>query len=411
MSPLATERIVLATGDALFEDRLRRAFAGELNGSLRMWDASQLVGDPTRAARRILADEPDVVAVGPQVPLESALELVRTLDLMHPGVTVMLVAEPTPHVLEHALRAGVREVVAPASDDAVLVDAFRRVAETAMRRRATFDGAAAAPTGSVICIVSPKGGAGKTTVATNLSVGLAMRAPGQVALVDLDVQFGDVAPALRLEPETSIVDAIRTADRLDETTVKAFLTPHDSGLFVLGAPENPAAADEINARQTSAVVKLLTGMFPYVVIDTGSGLDEHTLAALDLATEIVLVLSSEVPTIRAARKEVEILRSLGLDDRRWHVVLNRAESRVGLDSADIALSVGVPVDVAVPSARSVPLSINQGTPVVLSDERAPVSRAFRTLIDRFRPDIREAAPTAAETRSRFTLRRAGAVLQ
>lgn len=405
MSPLATERIVLATGDALFEERLRRAFAGELNGSLRTWDAGQLVGDPTRAARRILAEHPDVVAVGPQVPLESALELVRTLDHVHPGVTVMLVADPSPNVLEHALRAGVREVVSPTSDDATLVEAFRRVSETAVRRRARFDGGVVAPTGSVICIVSPKGGAGKTTIATNLGVGLAQRAPGKVALVDLDVQFGDVAPALRLEPDTSIVDAIRTADRLDETTLKAFLTPHESGLFVLGAPENPAEADEIDAKQTSAVIRLLTGMFPYVVIDTGSGLDEHTLAALDLASEIVIVLSSEVPTIRAARKEVEILRTLGLDDRRWHVVLNRAESRVGLDSADIALSVGVPVDVAVPSARSVPLSINHGTPVVLSDERAPVARALQTLIDRFRPDSQDLLPSVGPPRSRFALRR------
>jgi pilus assembly protein CpaE len=391
--------IVFATGDDLFEHRVRRAFAGSMNGNVSTWDANQLTGDPVRAAEDIVRADPDMVAIGPAVPVESALELVRTFDLLHPQVTTMLVAEPTAQLLRHALQAGAREVVSPQSTDEELRDAIDRVVNAATRRRASISkiGTPTVRTGKVICVVSAKGGAGKTTIASNLAVGLGRVAPDEVVIVDLDLQFGDVVTAVRLVQESSILDAVRVGDRLDETMLKAYLTPHERGFYVLAAPERPADADEIDEHASARIVRMLSDVFPYVVVDTGSGLDEHTLALLDVATDIVIVTSTDVPSVRAARKEVETLRALGYDDdRRWHVVLNRADARVGLEADDIQLTIGVPIDIAVPSSRSVPISLNEGTPLLLSDDRSPVARSLMTLAARI---LGTSAPAVATTAS------------
>jgi len=375
--------ITLATGDELFEARVRQAMNGTVAADVKTWSASQLTGNPVRAAQQLTADHSEIVVVGPEVPLESALELLRVLDTNHPEVTVMLVAEPTARVLEQALRAGVRDVVSPGSDDDELHDALERVAKAAGRRKAALSNNATNDRSSrVICVVSAKGGAGKTTVASNLAVGLAKLSPHEVVIVDLDTQFGDVATALRLAPEQSILGAARAGARLDITSLKAFLTPHDSGAYVLAAPDSPADADDIAVDHVVRILALLSDVFPYVVVDTPSGLDEHTLAALDVATDVVLLTSTDVPSVRAARKELAALQALGLGDRRWHVVLNRADARVGLGADDIELTVGAHIDVAIPSARAFPMSMNQGTPVLTNDERSAAGRALASLVAR-----------------------------
>ena len=110
-----------------------------------------------------------------------------------------------------------------------------------------------------------------------------------------------------------------------------------------------------------------------MVIDTASGLDEHTLAALEFATDLILISATDIPSIRSTQKEIDALRVIGKPDQRWHFVLNRADARTGLTIAAIETAVGINVDVAIPSSRAVPLSLNRGMPVIESDPRAPVS--------------------------------------
>jgi pilus assembly protein CpaE len=374
--------IVLATPDDRFEQRVRE-LEPPVSAQVRRWDPARFSGDVARAAEEIAAMDPDVVVVGPRVAIDSALELVRTFDLLHPHVTAMLVADPTPEVLRSALHAGAREVVSPESAGADLREAIDRIAHAAARRRASIATAVSEPrSGRVIAVVSAKGGVGKTTVSTNIAAGLARIAPDEVVIVDLDLQFGDVTTAVRLLPEATILDAVRVGDRLDETMLKAYLCAHERGFYALAAPDQPADADEIEGAASARIIRMLADIFSYVVVDTGSGLDEHTLAMLDVATDVVVVTSTDVPSVRAARKEIETLRALGVENRNWHVVLNRADARVGLAADDIELTIGMGIDVAVPSSRAIPISLNEGTPVLLSDDRAPVARALGALVGR-----------------------------
>ncbi len=390
MSTAMTETsIILATPNPGYEQRVRQAFAGELNGTLRHWRSEALGGQPEVAARELAEQDPKVVALGPGIHPEVALDLATVLDRDRPDISVLLVAEPTARLWEHALRAGVRDILAPDASDSQVRETFERALEIALRRRSALPrGATPERTRRVITVLSPKGGTGKTTIASNLAVGLTRHAPGDVAIVDLDVQFGDVATALQLVPEQSLADAAR-ATGLDAMAVKVFLSNHPTGLFALCAPESPVEGEEIPAEQTRRTLELLADEFSYVVVDTSAGISEHTLTALELSTDIVLVCSMDVPSVRSLRKVVTALDDLGMTSQRRHFVLNRADARVGLDPGDIEKTVGLPIDVSVPSSRSMPVSMNQGSPVLESDPRSPVAGPLLQLVGRF------AAPQAS----------------
>jgi pilus assembly protein CpaE len=253
--------------------------------------------------------------------------------------------------------------------------------------------------GKVIVVVSPKGGSGKTAVATNLAAALAVRFPGRVAALDLDVQFGDMCTSMGLEPEHNLAQ-VATSVQVDATTIKLFLTPYDPGLYVLCGARTPAEADVVTHHHVSRVIPLLAADFDYVVVDTPAGLDDRTLAALECATDLLLVSSLDVTSIRSLRKAVEAMDAIGVTKTR-HFVLNRADARVGLRVADASEAVGLPIEAMIPSAREIPLSMNVGTPVVKLEPRSKVAKQMALLTHLFAPT----ADTDAPRRRRF--RRAG----
>ncbi len=247
------------------------------------------------------------------------------------------------------------------------------------------------PKGRVIVVVSPKGGSGKTAVTSNVATALAERHPGQVVAVDLDVQFGDLCTTMSLQPEHNLSHLART-NQIDATSVKVFLTPYgDSGLYVLCSASAPVEADVVTADHVTAVLPLLAQDFAYVIVDTSAGLDDRTLAAIECATDLVLVSSLDVTSIRSLRKLVEAMDKIGVKAAR-RFVLNRADSRVGITPRDAEAVVGMPVAVGIPSNRDMPLSMNVGTPVVTYAPKSSAAKQLRILTDQF------SAPVEADKR-------------
>nr|WP_294690343.1 AAA family ATPase [uncultured Friedmanniella sp.] len=320
---------------------------------------------------------------------EEALELTGRLNLECPAVSVVLVAEAGSDLALPALRAGATDIVDPLADDSEFLRVVRRAADLAEVRSTQQGGTSAAPlagpaTGQVISVVSPKGGVGKTTVSTNLAVGLARLAPKATVLVDLDIQFGDVASGLNLDPEYFLPSAVQGQASTDTLVLKTFLTLHETGLYVICAPESPVEADGITADQVRSLLRTLASEFRYVVVDTAPGLSEHTLAAMDETTDLVMLSSMDVPGLRGLRKELDTLRELGLlQQRRHQVVVNFADQSAGLSVADIEVTIGASVDLLLPRSKAAPASVNLGVPLLQSGTRDPMTKQLRTLVEHF----------------------------
>jgi pilus assembly protein CpaE len=390
---------LLVTPDTDFEDQVKRAFDGELDAE-RWWDERLSRLPAESVAREVGRHHPEVAVIGPGVTAPVAVALAEALDRLFPEVCVVLVVKPAPKVWEQALRAGVREIITPGADDVEVGQALTRAGSAAARRHAGTASAVQAhqeraPRARVITVMAPKGGAGKTTVATNLATQLAALAPGRVAIVDLDLQFGDVASALGLGPQSTMADAARAEGKLDSTAIKVFLEPHPSGLYALVAPHFPAEADEVTAATAGHIVDIVAGEFSYVVVDTGAGLDEYTLAAIERSDDLVLVCVTDVPSVRGMRKALDAIDLLGMTRPRRHLVLNRSDDKVGLTAGDVEATIGLPVEASVPTSRSVQISINQGEPIVQSDPRSAPARALAGLAARF---VEEPAPAATSRR-------------
>lgn len=314
------------------------------------------------------------------------LELAARLDQQCPAVSVVLVSDAGSEVALAAIRAGATDILHPAAEPAEVEQVVRRAVELAGVRAVQQLGppppAQLPTTGRVISVVSPKGGVGKTTVATNLAVGLAQLAPQATVLVDLDIQFGDVASGLSLDPEYFLPAAVDGPAARDSMVLKTVLTLHETGLYVIAAPESPVEADGISAEDVRRLLRTLATEFRYVVVDTAPGLSEHTLAVMDETTDAVLISSMDVPGLRGLRKEVETLRSLDLLGQRRQLVINFADSSAGLTAADIEATIGAPVDIMLPRSKAVPASVNLGVPLLQSGTRDPMTKQLRALVER-----------------------------
>jgi pilus assembly protein CpaE len=343
---------------------------------------------------------PDVLVLDATRNVDAVLALAARFDGELPGTGVVLIGNPDTLALP-AMRAGVRDVISPEVDTNGIAEALAAVAQSVQLHRASADLATGpllmqqAP-GRVVTVLSPKGGAGKTTVAANLAIGLAEAMPGGVALVDLDVQFGDVATALSLDPEFTLDDVVHGAALRDPIALKTQLTRHASGLSVVCAPDNPVAADGITPDQVSALLRSLATQFRYVVVDTAAGLEPRTLAALDHTTDPILLSTFDVPGARGLRKEIDTLRELGMLTAARQIVLNFANPKAGLSLEDVEATIRSKVDMAMPHSAAVTVAMNTGVPLVQQRPRDPVAKQLRKLLTRYA----SATPSAANGRHR-----------
>jgi pilus assembly protein CpaE len=376
-------RVVLAGAG---EDQILRVKQAT-DGDVSVLPPGRLPGDPARLFEQLVDGElPDVLLVGPHAPAPEVLTLAARLDVQSPGIAVVLMANPSPEMWQAAMRAGIRDLLAPDADVAEIHAAVERAGNAAASRRRVLRPVSETEryAGRVITIASPKGGVGKTTISTNLAIGLTAAAPQSTVLVDLDVQFGDVASALGLVPEYTLPDAVHGPASEDTMVLKTFLTQHPSGLYAVCGSESPAAGDTVTGEDVTRLLASLAREFRYVVVDTAPGLSEQTLAALDRASDVVMLTSMDVPGVRGLRKELDVLRELAMIPAGRHVVMNFADPKGGLSVRDVETTIGTGVDIVLPRSSAVPATTNQGVPILASgSKRDPMVKELRRLVSRF----------------------------
>ncbi len=374
---------------------------GVLTEHVRELDSS-VTGYENLAAftETIDASRPGVVVFGPSEAPDAVITQVAGLMAFRPACSaIMVVYELTTEVMQQALRSGVDDVVAVSAEDAELLDAIARASARVMARGPSLRAGApatSAPTpGRVVSVFCTKGGTGKSVVAINLAVALAKRTIQPVVLVDADLQFGDIALMLQLQPAHTIAEAVQAGDRLDGTMLENLLLRHPpSGLLVLAAPTEPSSADHISRADLTRILDILRERCAYVVVDTSANFAEVTLAAIESSDDILVMAGLDVMSLKSARVGLQTMRVLGIPFSRVKFVLNRANTRVGLTEADAERALQLKIDAALPSDILVAESVNRGVPVVTSAPRSKFAKAIDGLAD----SLMIAASTPAQSR-------------
>jgi pilus assembly protein CpaE len=296
-------------------------------------------------------------------------------------------------VTGEAMAAGARGyLVKPFSADE-LVSTIRRTHDMEIQRRAQLMPSIPlqGKLGRIISIYSAKGGVGKTTIAVNLAAELGKERDRKVVLVDLDLQFGDVAIMLDTSPVRTIADIARE-EEVDSETVEACLLKHNTGISVLASPLRPEQGETVAGRHVLAILKLLAESYDFVIVDLAQRLDDISLAGLDMADIILLVASTDLPSIKNAKASIEIMESLGYESKMIKLALSRPSREHGLDISEIEKTLKRKVDVQIPNEERVVFpSVNKGAPFTISSPTAKVSVAIRELAKIISPPGKEDA--------------------
>src|SRR5262245_17079954 len=287
---------------------------------------------------------------------------------------VLLASGEASALLEEALDADVADVLLLPQLTENVVFAIRKASHSGRRRDGRSRG-----NGRVITVFSPKGGTGKTVTATNLSACFAKDSGKKTLLLDLDLQFGDAAIMLGIEPEKTIQDLVTAPGELDPEKLAGYTTRHSSGLDVLPAPIRPEDAELVTEAKLARLMEVAKESYEVIVVDTSPFFHGPMLATLDQSDDLLLVCGLDVPTIKNVRLSLQTLQLLSFPTERVRVVLNRANSNVGMKKGEVEAALETKIRFEVPSDRVVPLAVNRSNPAVLSDPKSDFGRAVREM--------------------------------
>ena len=358
--------VVLSTGLDNFKE-IRSALSSESRVHLLAGgdDAEQLHGEIVR-----LKPAAAIITLGTNT--DQAIGLIQKLHSECPSTAIISAAQnASGDLILQSLRAGAREFLNLPIGASELRTVLDRVEEFSA-------GQVQAPKkkGRMVAVFSSKGGCGTSFIATNLAASNAT----PTALVDLNLQAGDLPLFLGIDPKYSIADMVENRARLDDALIASFVTPYSSKLSLLAAPREADAADEIEPEHVFEVLQRLRESYDYVVLDPQHTFDAITLAALDQADEIVLVLTLDIPAIRSTQRALAIFDRLGYPRKKIRIVVNRWSKQIDLDLGQVEKFLGEPIVGFVSSDYQLTVtSINLGTPLVLSESDSRIAQEIKRI--------------------------------
>jgi pilus assembly protein CpaE len=407
--------------------------AEELLGRIRVLIVDD-IPETRENVRKLLYFEKDIEVVGAAANGTEGIEMARSLrpdivlmDINMPDIDgisateaisqsvsevqiIMMSVQGETDYLRRSMLAGAREfLVKPFSADE-LIASIRRVHQLRPRmvpaqpeilrpQPVSAGRSSLAPIsvreGEIVCVYSPKGGAGCSTIATNLALAL-QDGDGRAALVDGDLQFGDVAVLLNLQPSRTISDVVPHVDSLDADFLSDVMLTHPSGMKILLAPPRPDVAEMVRADDMREILKHLSLLYDYTVVDTASYLDDVALTVLEVADWILLVATPEIPAIKNVRLVLEALDALDYLNKT-RLVVNMTGRKDGITEKDIVTHIKHAVFATIPRDNgTVSSAANQGVPVMVSSQKSLVARSIARLADLVRDESAQALERRAE---------------
>ena len=347
----------------------------EFVGALEVYEGSHSMLDDTQA---------DIVVVACQDGAEQVPPFIRGAVQQRPQrPVVVLVAGSMNGYVRRVFEAGADDIVALESPSATHDVLFAM--QKAVQRRNGAGLAKSNGAGTMISVLGPKGGVGKTVTACNLAVALAHQG-SSVTLIDLDLQFGDVGLVMGLPPSRTMFDLAKSGGSMDAGKLDAYAAVHESGVRALLAPTRPEHASGLGGDFLRDIYTVARSSSDYVIVDTPPTFGPEVLQSIDLSTDICLVGMLDALSLKNTKLGLETLHRLGQDGGHVRLVLNRADSRVGITPGDVAAIVGRQPDVLLPSHRDVAISVNEGKPIVAAHPRSAAAKAFKELSGTFAKD-------------------------
>ena len=352
----------------------------EVAGSIPEGEGVHIVGvfGDLDEARSKLASLPfDLLVVASVGYSDRTLLLVDAAREAGPGRSVLVLSEGSSNgFVRRLLEAGADDILMlPQSKDQIGF-AIRKV----VARKETEGMAGGGELARLVVVLGPKGGTGKTLTSANLAVALG-QAGHAATIVDIDLQFGDVALTMGLSPEETFYDLALASGTLDADKLDHYLMRHQSGARALLAPARPDQASVVSTELLRDVYSLLRLTQDYVIVDTPPGFTPEVITSIDASTDLVMVGMLDSLSLKNTKLGLETLSLMGHDEREVKMVLNRAHSRVGISTSDVVAVLGREPDVYVPSDREIPRAINEGVPIVMSRPDSEAAQAFRHLAD------------------------------
>jgi pilus assembly protein CpaE len=357
----------------------------------------ELVGtaaDPGKAGTKLAESGAQVILHG-----TTATDHVPTAEIESiRGVTaapiVLVTSASANAILSEALAAGIFDVVLlPQLTDGIVFTIKKAHSLAAGRPAGASAKAASSIEGKVVTFFSPKGGAGKTVLACNLAATFARQQHRKTLLLDLDLQFGDAAIMMGIEPEKTIYDLVMARRELDSDSLAGYVTAHQSGVHVLPAPLRPEDAELVTEERLGHLFAVAKESYDVIVVDTPPFFHGPVLSTLDRTDQLVLVASLDVPSVKNVKLTMQTLDLLHYPKERRHLLLNRSGSKVGLKPQEVERALEMKVEFEVPVDREVAVSVNRGVPLVLSNPRSGVAKALQDMADKLVPQRTAAADT------------------
>ena len=352
-------------------------------------DVTATAGSGEEAIRLAMDLRPDVIVMDINMPEMDGVEAAEIISQRLPSSPIIMMSvHGDADALRRAIAAGAREfLVKPFSADEFSTT-IQRVYERERGRREQLQAAAPAalPTSvpdasadpeehQVVAVFSPKGGAGRTTIATNLALALQRQTGGRVCLVDANLQFGDVGVLLNLNPKNrSVLDAVEGGEP-DGDIINSVVIEHSAGIRVLLAPPAPEGADLVTPAYLRKILDHLKATHDWVVVDLPAGLTDHSLGVMDAADQIVVLAALEITTIKNVRLFLEVADQLEYDRSKIRLVINRSDTAQGIRIGDVEASIRRSIDGTIVSdGRLAVLAVNRGVPFVVSHPDGALSR-------------------------------------
>ena len=342
---------------------------------------------------------PDVVLMDINMPDMDGIAATEAIRANQQSIQVVILSvQSDQNYMRRAMLAGARDFLTkpPMGDE--LISAIRRAGEMAIAEKEKVARVQAAPAvgtvsggvlggyggarGKVITVYSPKGGTGCTTLAVNLALAL-HNSDTKVALVDGNLQFGDVAVFVNEQGKNTVVDLAPRADELDADIVEEVMVKHSAtGLHILAAPSRPEYAEKVSSGQFAKLLEYLTQLYAYVVVDTSPTLTDVTLATIDVSDIILLVTTQDIPSIKNCRLFLDLLQNLGVKRDRVMFIMNRYDKKINITPDRVSENLKQEVALIIPNDEATATkAVNRGVPFVLDNKNQPVARGVFSLAE------------------------------